>query len=209
METGASVTIDNLEFASTLKTYLSQFGEMTDSDMAQMVELMNVKVYPKNSYLVREGQMANKCYFVLKGIVRQYYNIDGEEKTTNFYMDGEPVSSTFPTDIAPSQFCLICNEDTMVCEANPGDDKKLLATMPQLQTINEKATETENMKVHESLLDFKLLSAEERYLKLLRDKPQLIDRVPLYQLASYLGIKAESLSRIRKRISRNGMKNVK
>jgi len=209
METGASVTIDNLEFASTLKTYLSQFGEMTDSDMLQMVELMNVKVYPKNSYLVREGQMANKCYFVLKGIVRQYYNIDGAEKTTNFYMDGEPVTSTFAIDTEPSQFCLICNEDTMVCEGNPGDDQKLLATMPQLQSINAKATETESMKIHDSLLDFKLLGPEERYLKLLRDRPQLIDRVPLYQLASYLGITPESLSRIRKRISRNAMKNVK
>lgn len=209
METGASVTIDNLEFASTLKTYLSQFGEMTDSDMVQMVELMNVKVYPKNSYLVREGQMANKCYFVLKGIVRQYYNIDGAEKTTNFYIDGEPVTSTFAIDTEPSQFCLICNEDTMVCEGNPGDDQKLLATMPQLQSINAKATETESMKIHDSLLDFKLLGPEERYLKLLRDRPQLIDRVPLYQLASYLGITPESLSRIRKRISRNGMKNVK
>ena len=53
-----------------------------------------------------------------------------------------------------------------------------------------------------SFTDFKITSSEERYLKLLKERPDLIQRVPQYQLASYLGIQPESLSRIRRRISK-------
>lgn len=167
-----------------------------------MLSLINLKSYPKNSFLVREGELANKCYFVLEGLVRQYFVIDGEERTTNFFIDGEPVSSTFSNDTAPSKFCLVCNEDTLLIEGNPGDAEDFLQAMPQFMSINMLATETESKKIHDDLVEFKILSPEERYLKLMKERPELLERVPLYQLASYLGIKPESLSRIRKRIVR-------
>jgi CRP-like cAMP-binding protein len=62
------------------------------------------------------------------------------------------------------------------------------------------AVEEELGKSQESMATLLLLSPEERYLHLLNTRPELLDRVPQYQLASYLGIKPESLSRIRKRI---------
>ncbi|MFQ3576692.1 MAG: Crp/Fnr family transcriptional regulator [Cytophagales bacterium] len=140
-------------------------------------------------------------FFVLKGLVRQYFMMDGEEKTTNFFMEGEPVSSTFSNETEPSKFFLICNEDTVLIEGNPGDEQIVMVQMPQMIDINSKALEAETKKMHDSLMDFKTLNPEKRYLKLLEEKPQLFNRVPLYQMASYLGITPESLSRIRKRIT--------
>jgi CRP-like cAMP-binding protein len=55
---------------------------------------------------------------------------------------------------------------------------------------------------HASFADYKTASIEERYLHLLKERPELIQRVPQYQLANYLGIQPESLSRIRKRLSK-------
>jgi len=57
-------------------------------------------------------------------------------------------------------------------------------------------------KYQESLMTYKLTTPEDRYLNLLKSRPDLIQRVPQYQLASYLGVKPESLSRIRKRLSK-------
>lgn len=185
-----------------LKDYLEKFGTIDDESFEQLTKMIVVKAYPKNTILVHEGQMANKCYFVLKGLIRQFVLLDGEEKTTNFYLDGEPVTSTFSSDTEPAKFFLVCNEDTHVIEGEPGGDQVLLDQMPQMMVINNKAVESETKKMHDSLMTFKILSPEERYLKLIEEKPQLFNRVPLYQMASYLGVKPESLSRIRKRITK-------
>ena len=72
--------------------------------------------------------------------------------------------------------------------------------MPRMETLNRMGVEMELQKSQEALADYILTSPEERYLNLLQTRPDLLDRVPQYQLASYLGVTPESLSRIRKRI---------
>jgi CRP-like cAMP-binding protein len=69
-----------------------------------------------------------------------------------------------------------------------------------METLNRMGVEMELQKNQEAFAQFIMLGPEERYLNLLNNRPDLLDRVPQYQLASYLGITPESLSRIRKRI---------
>jgi CRP-like cAMP-binding protein len=73
---------------------------------------------------------------------------------------------------------------------------------PELESASRVMAEAIIANYQSSLADFKTASAEERFLKLQKERPDLIQRVPQYQLASYLGIQPESLSRIRKRISK-------
>lgn len=181
--------------------FISGFATLSDAEVRAIIDMLDVRTYAKGVVLLREGQIANPCYFVLKGCLRQYYLVDGEEKTTHFYTEGQPVApyeGTFRR--MPSPYYLACVEDTILTVGGPEKEAELFRRYPRFQMICQLVTEEELAKSQEALASYILKSPEERYLHLLRTRPDLLDRVPQYQLASYLGIKPESLSRIRKRI---------
>jgi len=184
-----------------LLDYISQIAPLNDAEINTIFDLIKVKSYKKGNVLLKEGQFQNTCYFVMQGCVRQYYLIDGEEKTTNFFTEGQPVTSVgMVFDHKPSKSYLICNDDCLLIEGKPEDEKIFFEKMPRMEMLNRIGVEMELQKSQEALADYILSNPEERYLNLLKTRPDLLDRVPQYQLASYLGIKPESLSRIRKRI---------
>ena len=181
--------------------YISQFVQLSEAEITGILDSIKLRSFKKGAIMLREGQVSSLCYFVLKGCVRQYYLVDGEEKTTNFYTEGQPVTpyeGTFKRK--PSKYYLSCVEDTIVTVGTPEDEAKLFALFPRLDAVVRIAVEEELGKSQEVMAGFIINSPEERYLQLLKTRPDLLDRVPQYQLASYLGIKPESLSRIRKRI---------
>jgi CRP-like cAMP-binding protein len=180
--------------------YVSNIAPLSDAEIQAIFEMITVKSYEKGKLLLREGQMGNICYFVLQGCIRQYFLMDGEEKTTHFFTEGMPVSSTFVFENKPSKFYLVCNEDSILIEGRPEDEQAFFDKMPRMETISRVGAEMELQKSQEVLADYITLSPEERYLNLLQTRPDLLDRVPQYQLASFLGVTPESLSRIRKRI---------
>ena len=95
-----------------------------------------------------------------------------------------------------------CIEDTIVSSGTPEYEAEMFEKYPELESACRIMTEEMATSYQSSFTDYKLFSAEERYLKLQKERPELIQRVPQYQLASYLGIQPESLSRIRKRITK-------
>lgn len=179
---------------------MRQIGPITDAEIKAIFELVNVQSRPKGKLLLREGQVANTCYFVMEGCVRQYRLVDGEEKTTNFFTEGMPVSSTSAFENKPSKFFLVCNEDCTLIEGRPEDEQAFFEKMPRMEALTRMGVEKELQKSQEVLAEIILSSPEERYRNLLQARPDLLDRVPQYQLASFLGVTPESLSRIRKRI---------
>ncbi len=181
--------------------YISQFMALTETEAREIVQMIKVRSFRKGTTLLKEGQVTKLCYFVLKGCIRQYFLVDGEEKTTNFFTEGQPVTSyegTFKR--SPSKYYLSCLEDVIVSVGSPEDEAAFFEKFPRLEPARQMAVEEELGKAHSALTSFMLNSPEERYLHLLKTRPDLLDRVPQYQLASYLGVTPESLSRIRKRI---------
>ncbi len=188
------------DFAQEMLNYVSQFMTLTREESAALVDNLNIQFFTKGSHLLSEGQVLG-CYFVLKGCVRQYYLVDGEEKTTNFFTEGQPVTPHMGNfKRAPSKYFLSCVEDCVLTVGSEESEKELLAKMPQIEKASRIAVEEELGKSQDFLASYIINSPEERYLNLLNNRPDLLDRVPQYQLASYLGITPESLSRIRKRI---------
>ena len=181
--------------------YISQFMPLSEQEAEEVVKTVKAKSFKKGTILLKEGQVAKLCYFVLKGCIRQYFLVDGEEKTTNFFTEGQPVTpyeGTFKK--VPSKFYLSCIEDSILTVGAPGDEAAFFEKFPRLEPAKNMAIEEELGKSMDQLSSFILNSPEERYLNLLKTRPDLLDRVPQYQLASYLGVTPESLSRIRKRI---------
>ena len=183
-----------------LVDFVTQFAPLTEQEIEQIFQMIKIRSHKKGKVLLREGQPSNVCYFVLQGCIRQYYLTDGTEKTSNFFTEGMPVTSTVVFENKGSKFFLVCNEDCTVVEGKPEDEQAFFETMPRMETINRMGVEMQLQKSQENFAEFMMSSPESRYLNLLETRPDLLDRVPQYQLASYLGVTPESLSRIRKRI---------
>lgn len=181
--------------------YIGQFMPLSESEAIEIIKLLKIKSFKKGALLLKEGQVAKLCYFVLKGCVRQYFLVDGEEKTTNFFTEGQPVTPYEGTyKRKASKYYLACIEDTILTVGTPEDEKLFFEKFPHLEPVSRLAVEEELGKSQDMLTSYILSSPEERYLNLLKTRPELLERVPQYQLASYLGVTPESLSRIRKRI---------
>jgi cAMP-binding proteins - catabolite gene activator and regulatory subunit of cAMP-dependent protein kinases len=186
----------------TLIGYLSQFARVSEAEAEAILALAKVRTYAKGHVLLREGQRGDTCYFVLKGCIREYYLVDGLEKTTQFFTEGQPVTTTgVPFENMASKSYLVCLEDCVLMAGSPEDAEQFFEQIPLTQTINRVSAEFELRKSQEALAEFIISSPEERYLNLMKNRSDLLERVPQYHLASYLGITPESLSRIRRRIT--------
>ena len=174
---------------------------LTESEKKAFETLSASAFYKKGDILVREGEFLRKSFYVVSGIIRQYYIKDGEEKTTNFYTDNQSIISSISSiNKSASKHYLQCIEDAEVKENGYDEELEIYKKFPRFEKLCRITTEEQLGEFQERFALFMTSTPEERYLHLLNDKANLINRVPQYQLASYLGIKAESLSRIRKRI---------
>lgn len=181
--------------------FLSKIDSLTSREIKELADLMTVKEIKKNTTIVKQGQICNLCYFVLKGCLRQYVVLEGVEKTTAFYTEEEAVNffTSFTTKTASESY-LMTLEDSILLVGNPESEADMYKSFPKLEQVVRRMMEQDFGKTQDSFARFITSTPEERYLNLLKDRPQLAQRVPQHQLASYLGITPESLSRIRKRI---------
>lgn len=182
--------------------FLSRYIVLSEEEVQVIKKLNLIKEFKKNTILLKEGQVSTECYFVLKGCVRSYYLLEGEEKTTEFFVENQPVTPVSYIKNIPSEYYLTCLEDCILSIGSSKKTDQFLNELPKfaslIGTISNDLLANNQMQFD----DFRNLPPEKRYLKLLEKRPDLINRVPQYHLASYLGIKPQSLSRIRKRISK-------
>jgi len=184
--------------------YFSRLMTLSEIEKQAILEDMEVKNFEKGTTLLRESQIPKENYFVLKGCIRQYLIADGEEKTLDFFTEEQWILSTNSTGIQnPSNHYLTCIEECTLVIGNEEKGNKLLRRFPKFQDLSRIILEKQILKQQQLATSFITDSPEQRYKKLQELRPELFARVPQYQLASYLGIKPESLSRIRKRISKN------
>jgi CRP-like cAMP-binding protein len=202
-----AVLYDPLELesmAQDINLYLRSSGMLTDEEIEVMRQIMSIKTFKKGSFLLKEGQIASYAYYNLKGCVREYYLKDGEEKTISFYIEGDDVSSNSSYVLqVPSKHYLECIEDTTLTVMSYQNDKAFKKRFPRLGTLCYAKTEEQLGEFQDIAAQYIVSTPEERYLKLVETRPDLLNRVPQYQLASYIGVTPESLSRIRNRIHKS------
>ena len=183
-------------------SFFERFRPLEDKERVALLENTTLKTFPKGHYFVREGDLEKDCFFILKGCVREYRIKDAEEITSNFYIEHEFALSldSFAKGV-PSPNFLQCIEDTTVAIGGEEDSKKLFETCPSLESLAMQIMEEGMGRLHKQMTEYMSNSPEERYLNLMNEKPDLLQRVPQYQLASFIGVKPESLSRIRRRLT--------
>lgn len=183
-----------------LFNFLSQYVSLNDEEKQALIDLDIFFTKKKGTVLLEEGQRSQDGYFVLKGCIRTYYVVNGEEKTTAFYTEMEGLTPHCVLDKKPSQYYVASIEDSILLIADSAMEAQMLEKFPKFETLCRKLSEELLAKSQINFDDFKLSSPEERYLNLTQKRPDLIQRVPQRYLASFLGITPQSLSRMRARI---------
>lgn len=185
-----------------LINYFSSISPLSEDEVKAIYDSSVVNEYEKNTVLLKEGQSAKNTYFLFKGLIRQYSLIDGEEKTTAFFTEGQWVISLGTFDeVKPSVFSWVCEEDCILLVGNDSLAQDLFKNYPRLESIARKIVENTFAEYKQTMTSYLTDTPEQRYLRLLESRSDLIQRIPQYQLASYIGVKPESLSRIRKRLA--------
>lgn len=180
--------------------FISKYISLTDDEKNALLSLNLFRTVKKGTTLLKEGQYSKESYFVLKGCIRIYYIIGGEEKTTAFYTEMDALTPHSVVNKTPSDYYISCVEDSILTVSNTDMEAEVNSKFPKFEIMCRKLSEELLAKQRIDFDEFKTSSPEERYLNLLQKRPDLIQRVPQHQLASYLGIKPQSLSRLRARI---------
>lgn len=177
---------------------------VSDEEARIIGNCIQIKTFRKGTILLKEGQVSKESYQNLSGLVRKYYVIEGNEVTTDFYEEGSSIASFTSLHYeTPSKHYFECIEDCKLAVLNKYKELELIEKVPGYETLCRTSVEKDLGKQQDSLATYLMSSPEQRYIKLLNEKPKLLNRVPLYLLASYIGVQPESLSRIRRRVVKN------
>lgn len=186
-----------------LVDYMARFSDAPIKELEEIAEKVLVETYEQGTVLLHQGDVPDRCYFVLKGCIRQYtLDEEGRETTSQFYTEEQSI--TIFTDHSvdkTSRYTLSCVEDCVlvVGDLTTGSDE-LTEMHPALEAMTRKMMEANIAGATDHFANFVAQKPEDRYKTLLENRPDLLERVPQHQLASYLGITPESLSRIKKRL---------
>jgi signal-transduction protein with cAMP-binding, CBS, and nucleotidyltransferase domain len=185
-----------------MKKSLSEYLQISEEGIEEIFSAIHFKCYEEGTVLVQSGEVSNDCCLILKGCVRQYHLQEGDEITTFFFTEDQWFASYYSAkNSKPVKYYLACVEDTVLAVMNIESEYELFKKYPEFESVCRTGIEEQLEKYQELLVAFMSFSPMQRYKNVLKNRPDLIQRVPQYQLASYLGITPESLSRIRKRIS--------
>lgn len=180
--------------------FISKYVSLSDDEKNAIASLDIFHTVKKGTILLKEGQRSNNGFFVLKGCLRVYYLIEGEEKTTAFYTEMEGITPNCVLSDKPSEYYIATTEDSVITISNPEMENQVFEKFPKFETLCRILSEEIIAKQQLNFDDFKTSSPEQRYLNMLQKRPDLIQRIPQHQLASYLGIRPQSLSRLKSRI---------
>jgi CRP-like cAMP-binding protein len=184
-----------------LISYFQKIINLTLAETEALRESIVVKTFAKGHAIVKEGQFSQDTYFVLAGCVRQFKVLDGNEITTQFFTEDQWIIAGENVEGATtSKYHLTCVEDTTVVVGNEQKAQALFKQFPRLETVSRQIMETIFWEQQQLMVSYITDKPEQRYLNLLATRPDLLQRVPQYDIATYIGVKPESLSRIRRKL---------
>ena len=188
--------------AAGFAEFLQRFVSCTQQEAARLFTIFSPVDLNRRDHLQRDGDTVRHIYFIAEGLLRGYYLKDGEEITSTFHFaptlvgdlaalrSGEPTRQNLqalgPIKVWKAQL----SDLEAMAPDHPFIDRMLLGFFEHLYLFNQRRQ-----------LSFLYDSPTERYLKLIHERPRVVENVPQIYIASYLGIKPESLSRIRRRLA--------
>ena len=186
-----------------IRNAISNLIKFTDSEWLEISKDFIEKKIEKGDFLIEEGEYCNYVSFIDEGLLSYYYLVDGKKYIRGFFFDNDFISSytSFLTN-EKSKAYIQALENTSITLIHKDKLSQLYQKNSKFQQLGRMFTEHLFMLVSEKYEDLLLKSPEERYLNLIENRSNVIQNIPQYMIASYLGITPEGLSRIRKRLTR-------
>lgn len=179
---------------------IRRYVPLSEQDEELTGKLFYKKLFNKGDYLLEAGNVCRHVTFIETGLVRYYINNDGEEQTNYFNKEGEFVCDylSFLPQI-PSGVNIQALEDTAIFVISFNDLQKFYREVQFGERFGRLAIEEVFTNIISQLKSLYTDPPEVRYRKFISDYADISQRIPQYYIASYVGIKPQSLSRIRKR----------
>lgn len=186
--------IDN----NPLQIMAERYAPLSPECQAELVERLQLHHFPKGEVLVREGQYANKAYFIMEGCARAYYLKDGKDISDWFAFEYEFISSIVSFfGKGPSPHYIEVLQDALVMEVSRDAIEYLSDKYHDFERLIRVVVTQTMLAQRERMASILFHSARERYDHIIQQRPDITQRVPLMHIASYLGMTLETLSRIR------------
>lgn len=183
-----------------LKLFTSHFAELNEKEFTDLEALFHPMHIKKMDHVLASGTYAKDLYFFNKGTFRVYLLKDGEEFTTKFLFSPYMYAELFSIrKLTPTFFNVQALTDCECYKANFREIEKLMETSRNISRLFIKLYEHIYLNGKKRELSFILDSQTKRYNNLIAENPQIIDQIPLQYIASFIGVKPETLSRIRKK----------
>ncbi len=184
------------ELSNLIKSHIS----ISDVDLQIILSKFQERTIDKNKFVIKKGQIVTSYYFIKSGGLRIYLDKNDRQITgwlafqDNFFTELSSLKSGTPT-----QFNIQAIETCTLLTIDKPQMELLYKQFPMWQEFGRKIWEEAFLSVINAVLSYQTMTAEERYLSMMKQS-DLLQKVPLKQLASYLGITQSSLSRLRKNI---------
>lgn len=180
--------------------YIQQISPDSKFDLEQIQPLLKSQTIGKGEFIFHEGDVCSAVYFTLQGCFRSFAIKNGKEYTIFFHTENQTLGDyeSFQKGTPASFSCQAIETSEIIIF----DDRimDVFENAPQGQRLLRLVAEDLAFFLRDKLLSLFLDTPEERYLKLLKNEPTLLQHLPQYYLASYLGIEPESLSRLKRRV---------
>jgi CRP/FNR family transcriptional regulator, anaerobic regulatory protein len=187
------------EYESLLKTF-SKLGSLNESDFLRIVKNAKLVKWPKKTQILDIGQICNEMYFIIKGCLRLYYLKDIKEINCFFFHEGLFCTAFGSFMMQRESNQIMETVEETICLCITFDELQVLyQEVPAMNTLVRKILEERYTNAHDIISSYILDTPEERFEMFHKKYPVLINRLPEYHIASYLGITAKSLSRLKRR----------
>lgn len=186
-----------------LHSHFNKVADIPQDDWDNFEKGLQLKKYSAEDIFLKEGQVSECIGFVSKGIFRMYYRSERKDVNYNFFAEGQ-----FVVDYEsylrnkPTTFVIQALEDSEIYTFSKVHFLNQFQNSHAWERFGRLITEYAFLKSRDRIKEMLFMNAEQRYLKFTDQYKGLYDRLPLYHIASYLGIDAASLSRIRKTLAK-------
>ena len=178
-----------------------QFTDFQDNELKIIMHYFEFKKFKKKTILLEIGKVSDEVFYLINGCIRLFCEKEGEELSTYFFTENM-FAGSYDSFLSrkPSKVAIETLEECEVFVLSHEAQETLYRVFPKMNEFIRKAIEHRFVLLHDLFISYLLNSPEERYLMLQKDRPELLQRIPQHQIASFLGITPVSLSRIRNRI---------
>jgi CRP-like cAMP-binding protein len=181
-----------------LKKYIRNLTGFSEESWTILFDCLTEQKFKKGDTLLNPGEVCNSIFFISSGLCKSSYNVDGKEINTAFYFEND-----FATNIkslttgTKSEYEITAYENLITVRFEKAKILSAYEKSQEIETFGRKLLEIIVSKQEEHSNSFILLTPQQRYENLILTRPDFLQRISLTQIASYLGVSRETLSRIR------------